>query len=387
MNKKNILFVSENIIKNSHAENISVGIKKFSKQYAEIDYTLEYKRRGYLGLQSVIKDTAFNIKADIIVFLLGISRLISPKFIKQISDSGTKTILCLPDSEHCFEWHDRYYAQCVNLNWILMPAMKTTFRMYDLNCISGFGLSQNIYQNESKPKDIDVSFIGGIYRSNRHSYLRFLEENDIKVEIFGHGSSNGKVNHEKMKDVISRSKISLNFSGVESSKFNSHNTILQCKGRLMEITFLGSLCLSEYAEGTNSLFEDEKEIVYFHTENDLLNKIRFYLKHDKVRQAISNNGQFKAKKYYNIEKIFKKVLLRLDNPSSKMKPVLYFDQIFLKEFNSIRLYWIGFFILRFQLKKAFNEFYGFILFHKTWYKLNYFELIKGIYAGVKNHEF
>ena len=48
--------------------------------------------------------------------------------------------------------------------------------------------------------------------------------------------------------------------------------------------------LSEYTDDLNSLFEENKESVYFRSKEDLLEKVRFYLNNPELRANIAGAG-------------------------------------------------------------------------------------------------
>jgi hypothetical protein len=341
MQSERVLFLSENIQKNSHAENLSIGMRSFCSIYIEIDYTKEYKSRGFFGLQEYIKRQASEAKITLIVILLGISKLVDPRFIYKLTQKEYKTILVLPDSEHCFEWHDRYYSQAVSLTWLFMPAMVGAFRLYNFPCTWGFGLSEKIYSQMPVDKNIDVSFVGGIYRSDRKEYLEYLKKNGINITIAGHGTELGSVGHEQMLDIIRRSKICINFTGAVSDKFLIHKKLSQCKGRIIEITFLGSFCLTEAAYGLEMLFTPGQEIDTFQSKEELLEKINYYLNNVENLNKIAAKGQMKAHCAHETTIVFEKVLKALSesNTYAPTSPIL--DYAFLREFNGTRMYWAG----------------------------------------------
>ncbi len=385
MQSQSILFLSENIQKNSHAENLSIGMRHFCSTYIEIDYTKEYKTRGFFGVQKYIELQAGESKIALIVILLGISKLISPQFIYKMTKKGYKTILALPDSEHCFEWHDRYYAQAVNLTWLFMPAMAGAFRLYNFPCTWGFGLSEKIYPKISTIKDIDVSFIGGIYRSDRKEYIENLKTNGIDVVVAGHGTELGAASHEEMLDIIRRSKICINFTGAVSDKFLIHQKLKQCKGRITEITFLGSLCLTEAAYELEKLFDIGYEIDTFQTKEELLEKIRFYLKNEEKREQIATAGQKKAHSSHESTTVFRKILEKLSeaNVPAFTAPIL--DKAFVSEFDKTRIYWAGHHLGELKFSNMLQELRAIRTANILFLAGNLNQFIRGFWHGIKSN--
>lgn len=48
--------------------------------------------------------------------------------------------------------------------------------------------------------------------------------------------------------------------------------------------------LSQYTDDLASLFEPDKEAVYFKTPNELVDKTKYYLEHEEEREQIANAG-------------------------------------------------------------------------------------------------
>ena len=55
-------------------------------------------------------------------------------------------------------------------------------------------------------------------------------------------------------------------------------------------------------------FIPDQDFVYFSDHEDLLNKIEYYLSHDKERKEIAQNGHQKVKENHSFEKCFQEML-------------------------------------------------------------------------------
>ena len=98
-----------------------------------------------------------------------------------------------------------------------------------------------------------------------------LSNSDLDIYI----STNQKANfltHIEYANILNRSKISINFS--KSVHFD------QLKGRIWEILLSGSLLLETKNTQTDTLLVDGKEYVSFTNEENMINKIRYYLMND-----------------------------------------------------------------------------------------------------------
>lgn len=126
--------------------------------------------------------------------------------------------------------------------------------------------------------------------------------------VFGSGWKNLKDIHIKEKingndyfKTISQSKINLNF--LRKQNKGAHNM------RTFEIPACGGFMLHEYSEEAIELFKADEQAVYFSSIEECLDKIKFYLKQDKMRLKIAQNGYIQAMKYeYSYEARVKKII-------------------------------------------------------------------------------
>lgn len=100
--------------------------------------------------------------------------------------------------------------------------------------------------------------------------------------------------------VYAGSKINLNISlkGIEGG------TSL----RIMDVMSAGGFVLSSYCAETAEIFAEDKEIVMFKTPEELIEKVDFYLTHDKEREQIAKAGQRKVLNCYTYEKKLKELM-------------------------------------------------------------------------------
>ncbi len=94
---------------------------------------------------------------------------------------------------------------------------------------------------------------------------------------------------------LSKSKIGLNIS-------RGNYQTLYSSDRISSLIGNGLLVFLESKTKLNKMLIDKKEVIFFKNKKDLLKKIIFYLKNDKLRIKIAKNGCEKYhKKYNNIE--------------------------------------------------------------------------------------
>jgi len=150
-------------------------------------------------------------------------------------------------------------------------------------------------------KTIDVAFSGrvGNYRSHRREYLLYLMECNVAGFIGAFGSDFDLTAEEYYK-ILAKAKIGLNFS----YSVNNH----QIKGRIFETMLSRAMLLETENPQTASLFEEGKDYVSFSSKEDMVDKIRYYLKNDEERMRIAENGRRKMIECYNHQIYWDKIL-------------------------------------------------------------------------------
>lgn len=166
-------------------------------------------------------------------------------------------------------------------------------------------LPMTVPQNENifclqQNKTEDVCFVGSKSAyGDRQVYLNFLKDN-ININISG-GQREAKLSIEQYAQLLKNSKISINFP-------HKPDGIVQTKSRVYETMLCGTLLLERENNATTNWFVPGEDYVTFTDENDLLRKIRFYLKREDERLRISQNGYNKMKEFYNSQIWWDKVI-------------------------------------------------------------------------------
>ena len=215
----NVLFVGENLVPDSHTFDVISAIECFSDEVIKLNYVESYKENGKKKFESLILEYIELQYCNSIFFAIGEWLAIDILFIKRINAmEGVKVILIVSDSEHQFEDVDRYYAQSVDLVWSLSPAVLPLYDLYRTKAVFSHPFDVTRYPKKYKEKKYDVSFVGGVGRSNRMEYLEYLISKGVNVYLAGYGTKIGSVSVSKKNDIVYSSKINLNFTGVENKK-------------------------------------------------------------------------------------------------------------------------------------------------------------------------
>jgi hypothetical protein len=150
-------------------------------------------------------------------------------------------------------------------------------------------------------KIYDISFTGSPYTNERKSFIKYINSNGYKVNLFGGRRTNDPyLSVEDYAIKINQSKINLNFN---HSNIQPHRV-----GRAYEIAACGGFMLSTFPEvyksKNGSHLVDGQHFISF-TQFDILDKIKYYLENDYERNVISNNirnqyvSNFTARKWWD----------------------------------------------------------------------------------------
>lgn len=147
------------------------------------------------------------------------------------------------------------------------------------------------------PKDIDVSFVGGL-ASNHTGRIALLEAvaREIPIDLYLsnfkglpkssplHAQMRGEVWGRDMYDVLRRSKITLN-SHIDAAQGMAGNM------RLYEATGVGTFLLTDNLANLPTLFQPGVHVGVYDSPADCVAKIKYFLAHDAEREAIAEAGQ------------------------------------------------------------------------------------------------
>lgn len=69
--------------------------------------------------------------------------------------------------------------------------------------------------------------------------------------------------------------------------------------RIYDVLACGGFLITNYQTELTDYFEPDTDLVYYTSEEDLIEKVEYYLKHEKDRQEIAHNGLKKIIQYHN----------------------------------------------------------------------------------------
>jgi spore maturation protein CgeB len=114
---------------------------------------------------------------------------------------------------------------------------------------------------------------------------------------------NGVLSDLEMVQMYSRSKINLGFSSCGDTH-ETENRILQVRLRDFEVPMSGGFYMVEYMEELEEFYEIGKEVVCYKDREDLADKIKYYLSHDREREAVRQAGYRRCLRDHTWQKRF-----------------------------------------------------------------------------------
>jgi spore maturation protein CgeB len=242
---------------------------------------------------------------------------------------------------HQFEDLHKNIAPHISLNtYISLPHKKA----YDLVGANSYWLpmaaNPDFYNVQNQNLLYDASFVGSAYAS-RPNYIWRILQNDININVFGPGWLHNRISEKIIKDYIrylrhpflgcenkirdidrnsrkviikllnqkypdkiggvlsdvdmvkvyAGSKIILNIQ--ESRKNNdivNHEVLYGANFRDFEVPMSGSMLLTQFSEELSLLYDEDKEIVTYKNEYEMIDKMKFYLKNNQQRKKIADAG-------------------------------------------------------------------------------------------------
>ena len=308
--------------------------QSFYKTLNHLGYsTIKFEYRQKLVPIKVINNFLINkklifltkkLKPDIIFCIK--AEIITSKTINKIKKTQNPLLINFyPDNPFTF-WNGNSNAHVLNslplynhfLIWgqELMPVLQAT----GCKKVSyfPFAFDQDLFAYNDQVKDhthnyiYDVSFIGTWEPKREHWLERLcLALPSIKLIIYGNEWEKqlktdsplrkylyGQALYgQKMINIFKKTKINLNF--IRRQNMQAHNM------RTFEIPACGAFLLTQYTKDQASvLFKEGESISCFHSTQELIEKIKYYLICDKEREKIAHSG-FIIAQNFTLEKTLK----------------------------------------------------------------------------------
>ena len=283
--KKRVLI----IFKYPHYWNDHV-IDKFSNYYhTDHLYISEFKNLNFKEIIKNINDIIKLKKIDITVFDPDYFKFINLFFIEKIISK--KKVLMIGDDVGLHEFHAITGSACdLILNSDPMAVLKYEEKGYE-SLFFQFEFSQ-LKPSVNSKKEIDVLFYGHL-TPDRKSYLEYIEKEGVEIKNVGHENNISGIPKDELLNLITKSKIILNFSKTRTSfvqnleSENIYKYYYQLKGKIIVAGLKGIMCVSEYSPGQELLF-GKKEAPMFRTKEECVKILKTFLQNESLLTESTN---------------------------------------------------------------------------------------------------
>lgn len=283
------------------------------------DFMSLTKAHGKTKMNQLLLEEVLLVKPDVAIFHLYTDQFDVDTITKVRKLTKTMSI-----------FHDDTWRKDFTNFWIRYFDYSTTpdyfsYLDYQANGFSNifffpYGCSEISYTKLNLKKKYDVSFIGR-WHPYRQWIINKIRKAGIPVNAVGPGWNSGMLDHNDMVALICQSKINLNISNSSSwdirylltsfrallDRLRSKKTVEQIKGRHFEINGCGGFQLTNYVGGLENHYVIGREIAVYGSPEDLIEKIKFYLKHDSIRDSIANAGYLRTNSDHTFAKRFHEI--------------------------------------------------------------------------------
>ena len=294
--------------------------------YKKIRYKLRIPVDTYEINQKLLNYDLSDIN---VVFVVKCNELY-PSTLKKIKEKNLTLKLVNWSLDDMYAWHNRSIFYTLAIKYYDLIVTTKSYNVQELSLLGAKNvkyLSQAYSNNIHTPQlcsdnyKHEVVFIGYPEKERIKSVL-FLADNNIRIDIYGYPEAwrkqeydirhNNIIIHKEFlegKDyskALSCAKISLCF--LRKANRDQHTS------RSIEIPACKGFMIAERTQEHLDLFEEDKEVVYFDNNEELLKKVQYYLKYENIRKQISENGYKRClSSGYSYDDMVSKILKVLDS--------------------------------------------------------------------------
>ena len=311
--------------------NFYLSLHAMGHELTYFDYADEVRQHGKADANHRLEQLARTEQPQVLFSVLQDDQ-IHKRTIRRISEqTDTTTINWFCDDHWQFEGHARKLTPSFNHVVTTSQDALSRYSACGLTNVikSQWGANHTLYKPVPGEMQYDVTFVGQPY-GIRGEAIDALQRAGVRVNAWGSGWPNGKLDQAEMIRVFSRSRISLNFADASSSDRSwlenlagshrirsmrdkpglwrvwdlsqrlarwdkartQHKTPppRQIKGRVFEVPACGGFLLTQSAENLHTYLKPGRDCATFETVDDMVQQVRYYLKNEDERQTIASQG-------------------------------------------------------------------------------------------------
>lgn len=303
--------------------NFYQSLRQMGHEVELFDYMGEIRTLGKQGMNARLLERVREWQPAVVVFSLYTDQF-DVRLVNELR-SHAKTFCFFHDDTWRVDY-SRYWAR--QFDFFSTPDLHGEMKYRELGLPNAiyfpFGCNEQIFRKLDVPKKYDVSFVGG-WHPYRAWLIERIRKAGVAVKVAGHRWPSGEVDQENMVSIFNESRINLNLSNSASwdlrylasspralvNRVRSRKNIEQMKARIFEVNGCGAFQLSYYVEGLAHCYEPDREIGVYADADDLIEKIKFYLQHDELRESVADAGYVRTIKEHTFAQRFETVFKRM----------------------------------------------------------------------------
>lgn len=262
---------------------------------------------GIKMMNDLLVENVYRWNPEVVFFFLFRDEILTKTLTRLTDDIGIHTINWFADDHWRFEIFSKKYSPY--FSYVVTTDRDALERYNEIgvkNVIhSQWACNHYLYRRMNTNQENDVTFIGQPH-GDRRSVINRIADAGLEVGTYGFGWHTGKLSTYQMIEMFNKTKINLNLSNSSRGKHD------QIKGRDFEIPGCGGFMLRAANPHLGEYFDIGKELIVYDTVDDLIDKIRYYLKHPEERDAVRDAAYRRVLREHTyeirFEKIFKMVM-------------------------------------------------------------------------------
>jgi spore maturation protein CgeB len=254
------------------------------------------RRLGKKETNRLLADTVERHHPDVL-FAVMFKDELEPEVVSKITAQlGGRTVNWFCDDQWRFDSFSSRWAK--HYGWVVTTASAAVPRYLEIgmsNVIkSQWGCNHFLYKPIDCEKSFDVSFVGQPH-GDRPEVIEHLRRAGIKVAVWGYGWPAGRLSQAEMIRLFSASLINLNLSNASLGRVN------QVKGRDFEVPGCRGFMISKRNDELAECYSEGKEIEMYGDRDELVDKIRHYLRNPAEREKIATAGYERTLREHTVE--------------------------------------------------------------------------------------
>jgi len=326
------------------------------------DFMTLMQEHGRTWMNTRLLEVAKAENPDLMFTVLFTDELDHAVLRKLTEEAGLLTMNWFCDDHWRFEQYSRRWAPC--FRWVITTAESALPKYAQIgyhNVIkSQWACNTFLYRRMDLPLEYDVTFIGQPY-GQRRKVIEQLRHAGINVRTWGQGWDSGKASQDEMIRIFNTSRINLNLTAAYGANSADNSEVAssgrhplwrlleyipfrtarkesttgcaqssttstpdqptaselagcsteQIKGRNFEVPGTGGFLLTQSAAHLEDYYELGREVDSFHSIDEMIEKVRYYLLHEEERTAIAEAGYRRTLRDHTYQQRFKDIFAQV----------------------------------------------------------------------------